>query len=71
MIKMKTMFATLFAALVMMPAFAQETTGQPASFMESNGKIYVVLAVVVTIVAGLLIYVVRLDRKISKMEKRN
>lgn len=38
-------------------------------FMRSEGKIYVVMAVVITILAGLLIYVVRLDRKITKLEK--
>jgi uncharacterized membrane protein len=37
--------------------------------MRSNGKIYVVMAVVITIVAGLFIYVASLDRKISKLEK--
>jgi succinate dehydrogenase hydrophobic anchor subunit len=36
--------------------------------MRSNGKIYVVVAVVVTILLGLIIYVARLDRKISKLE---
>lgn len=38
-------------------------------FMRSEGKIYVVMAVVVTILAGLLLYVWRLDRKLSKLEK--
>lgn len=38
-------------------------------FMLSNGKIYVVVAVVVTIVTGIFIYLVNLDRKISKLEK--
>ena len=37
--------------------------------MRSAGKIYVVLAVVLTILAGLIFYVIRLDRKISKLEK--
>jgi hypothetical protein len=38
-------------------------------FMRSEGKIYVVMAVVITILAGLILYVIRLDRKISKLEK--
>lgn len=38
-------------------------------FMLSNGKIYVVVAVVVTIVTGIFIYLVNLDRKISRLEK--
>jgi hypothetical protein len=50
--------------------FAQET--QPAEMadaMRSNGKIYVVIAVILTILAGLIFYVARLDSKISKFEK--
>lgn len=47
---------------------AQEIAGE-ADVMRSNGKIYVVMAVVITIVAGLFIYVASLDRKISKLEK--
>ncbi|WP_159445180.1 CcmD family protein [Filimonas lacunae] len=37
--------------------------------MLTNGKIYVVMAVVVTIVTGLFIYLVNLDRKIGRLEK--
>ena len=37
--------------------------------MRSEGKIYVVLVIVLTILAGLFMYVIRLDRKISKLEK--
>jgi hypothetical protein len=42
-----------------------------ADAMRSNGKIYVVIAVILTIFAGLIIYLVRLDRKISKLEKQS
>lgn len=40
-----------------------------ADVMKSNGKIYVVIAVMLTILAGLILYLIRLDRKISKLEK--
>ena len=40
-----------------------------ADTMRSNGKIYVVIAVILTILTGLILYLVRLDRKISKLEK--
>lgn len=46
---------------------AQTSTAEP--LMQQNGKIYVVVAVVVTILIGLFVYVWSLDRKISKMEK--
>jgi len=42
-----------------------------ADALRDNGKIYVVLAVVLTILIGLLAYLFRLDRKISKLEQRN
>jgi len=37
--------------------------------MRSNGKIYVVVGVVLIILVGLLLYVARLDRKITRLEK--
>lgn len=42
-----------------------------ADEMRSNGKIYVVVAVLVTIFIGIVIYLIRLDRKISKLEKES
>jgi len=42
-----------------------------ADTMRSNGRIYVVVAVVVLILIGLFLYLMKLDRKISKMEKEN
>ena len=40
-----------------------------AGTMRSNGKIYVVVAVLVIILAGLFTYLTRLDRKITRLEK--
>ena len=48
---------------------AQEKTSGFDSVMRSSGRIYVVIAVMLTILFGLILYIVRLDRKISKMEK--
>jgi hypothetical protein len=39
-------------------------------FMQSIGKIYVVAGVCLVILVTLLVYLVILDRKISKLEKR-
>lgn len=41
---------------------------QMADALHANGKIYAVVAVVVLIVVGILIYLIRLDRKITKLE---
>ena len=44
---------------------------QGKDLMRDNGRIYVVVAVMVTILLGLILYLVRLDRKMSKLEKEN
>jgi heme export protein D (CcmD) len=40
-----------------------------ADAMRSNGKIYVVVSVLVIILIGLFIYLINLDRKLSRLEK--
>lgn len=50
-------------------AIAQQESAEMADTMRSNGKIYVVVAVILTILAGLILYVARLDRKITRLEK--
>lgn len=53
--------------------FAIQTQAQQqadmADVMRSNGKIYVVVAVCMTILSGLFLYVWLVDRKINKIEK--
>jgi hypothetical protein len=48
--------------------FAQ--SNNETSAMVSNGKIYVVLAVCLTILGGLVLYLVHIDRKLSALEKK-
>lgn len=50
---------------------AQDSTVEMADAMRRNGKIYVVVVVVLTILVGLILYLLRLDRKISNIEKNN
>ncbi|MGK7395699.1 MAG: CcmD family protein [Candidatus Cyclobacteriaceae bacterium M3_2C_046] len=40
-----------------------------ADLMRSEGKIYVVVAVVVTILAGLILYLFITERKLKRLEK--
>jgi CcmD family protein len=49
----------------------QKEKPQMAELMRSNGKIYVVVAVLVIILGGLFIYLINLDRKISRLEKKS
>ena len=51
-------------------SFAQDKV-EMADAMRSNGKIYVVVAVCLTILIGLFIYVFMVDRKISRFEKNS
>lgn len=40
-----------------------------ADLMRSNGKIYIVVGIIVIIFAGITVYLISIDRKISKLEK--
>jgi len=51
-------------------AMAQAAEGpEMADLMRSNGKIYIVVAVCLTILIGLFLYAWSIDRKISRIEK--
>lgn len=74
---MKKLYRILFYVhllFVSTLSFAQEKAPladrpEMAVGMRSNGKIYVVVAVVVTILLGLFIYLANLDKKITRLEK--
>ncbi len=59
----------LLLALICIAGLAQAQQEKPQSLMRSDGRIYVVIAVILTILAGLILYLVMLDRKISRFEK--
>lgn len=67
----------LYFLLLLLPALLlnsshvyAQSTGAIESTMRSNGKIYVVMAVCITILVGLILYLVSIDRKIAKIEDR-
>jgi CcmD family protein len=74
---MKKMYSALLCfCLIIISAVAYAQSGmnedekvQMADGMRSSGKIYVVVAVVLIILAGLIVYLVQLDRKLRKLEK--
>ncbi len=47
------------------PAFGQSAD---ADFLRSTGKIYVVVAVILALFLGIVLFLVRLDRKLSRLE---
>lgn len=69
-----------FCLIFSLNAFAQEKTPvteadyvnssvDMADTMRSNGKIYVLVGIIVIIFAGITVYLVSTDRKISRLEK--
>jgi integral membrane sensor domain MASE1 len=67
--------AFLFTAiLIFLPTLLMAQPDGPiemADGLRSSGKIYVVVAVIVTLFAGLVLYIISLDRKISRLEKES
>ena len=60
---------TTILTFIFLVFFANAQEVKMADIMKENGKIYVVIAVMLTILGGLVLYLIRLDRKISKLEK--
>jgi CcmD family protein len=66
---------SLFSLSFILFAFylqAQDTLSvkpSDTSGLRADSKIYVVVAVLIAILSGLFYYIIRLDRKISRMEK--
>lgn len=71
--KLRYLASVLLLMLLTIFVQAQEPVSKSGfgETMRSSGRIYVVIAVMLTILAGLVLYLVRLDRKISKIEKGN
>lgn len=68
MIDLRRIIMTVALGLASVSLKAQQQA-EMADAMRANGKIYVVVAVCLTILAGLIIYLITLDRKISRIEK--
>jgi hypothetical protein len=45
------------------------STVEMADVMRSEGKIYVLVGIIIIIFAGIIVYLINTDRKISKLEK--
>lgn len=47
-----------------------ETEVEMADTLRQDGKIYVVVVVLLTVLVGLIIYLIMIDRKVGKLEKQ-
>ncbi len=66
---LKKIILLLMVSFSSVMVFAQDAKPEMADVMRSNGKIYIVVAVCLTILIGLFLYVLSIDRKIGKLEK--
>ncbi len=66
---MRQIISTLVLMLLFTITNAQTSQPEMADLMRENGKIYVVVGVIVLIFLVLFGYLISLDRKISKIEK--
>jgi len=68
---MKRLLATLLFSFLTLLLSVQTAMAQDmATEMHSNGKIYVVVFVLATIFAGILGFLVYLERRIKKLESK-
>jgi len=60
---------TLFALLCILgPVYGQDQV-EMADSLRTEGKIYVVVTIILIILAGLIFYLFLLDKKVKKLEK--
>ncbi|MEI8280621.1 MAG: CcmD family protein [Bacteroidota bacterium] len=66
----KASILLLLLMLITTLAQAQTSDAAMADGLRANGKIYVVVLVLATIFAGIIAFLVYLDRKIKKLENK-
>lgn len=62
-------FLLVFSFLVLSFASQAQQQADMADTMRSNGKIYVVVGVILIVLTGLFVYLFSLDKKVSRIEK--
>lgn len=71
--KLKYILTCILALFVSLVTIAQEQVNTNTISVQERTQqsIYIVMAVVITIVVGLFIYLFNIDRKVSKLEKES
>lgn len=62
---------TLFFCFKLKAQSQIATSGTLNDTMRSHDKIYVVMAICITILLGLIFYIIRIDKKITQLESSN
>ena len=55
--------------LALMPIFTFAQDVEMADLLHENGKIYVVVGVIAIIFVGIVVYLITIDRRLTKIEK--
>lgn len=66
----KTFKLLLTMTLTTIVSLASAQQAEMADVMRSEGKIYVVVAIILIVLSGLILYLFLLDRKLTRMEKQ-
>ena len=66
---MKKFLAFILCLLPSVFCLAQEQV-EMADRLRADGKIYVVIGVLLTILTGIILFLIMIDRKVSDIEKR-
>jgi preprotein translocase subunit SecY len=69
--KAKVIVTLLLCLMTALKVQAAANDADMADLMRSDGKIYVVVIVLAIIFAGIIVFLVRLERKITKLEKNS
>jgi CcmD family protein len=67
---MNKLSSLLVSIIFLFATSASAQSAEMADTMRSEGKIYVVVAILLVIFAGLIGYLVLLDRKVTRIEKK-
>ena len=67
----KYKLALFFALITLTNVSAQMPEVEMADALRENGKIYVVVVIIAIVFIGLAGYLINLDRKIGKLEKKD
>lgn len=63
-------FTLLFLNIFLLKAQGNSLDEQAGNFLRESGKLYVVITILVTIFAGIVIFLIFQERKISQLEKK-
>jgi len=69
--KLFYLLSSIICLLITQVASAQNTISDSANdFLRQSNKLYVVISILVTIFAGIIIFLILQERKISKLEQQ-